>query len=110
MTPLPNRLQLMLKMQETQTDDAFLAYAIALEYRAIGDLTQAMDLLSKLVLNHPDYLPSYYQLGKMYEDQEKTEEAISIYLSGKKIAKQSADRKTLGELNEALMMLDIYEE
>jgi tetratricopeptide (TPR) repeat protein len=110
MTPLPERLQMMLKMQETQQDDAFLAYAIALEHRAIGDHTKAKDMLAHLVHKHPDYLPSYYQLGKMYEADGNNEEAISIYLLGKKLAKRCDDRKTLGELNEALMMLDIYED
>jgi tetratricopeptide (TPR) repeat protein len=104
------RLHMMLKMQESQPDDSFLAYAISLEYRALGDHRNAAALLTALIKKDPDYLPSYYQLGKMQEDNGQLTEAIETYKAGKKLAKRTSDMKTLGELNEALMMLDVYED
>ena len=51
-----------------------------------------------------------YQLGKLYEQSSDTEKAITVYRDGKVVAKKAKDRKTLGELTEALMILDADEE
>lgn len=104
------RLQMMIKMQESQPDDSFLAYAISLEYRALGDQKKASSLLMALIKKDPDYLPSYYQLGKIQEEEGALADAIETYKAGKKLARRTNDMKTLGEMNEALMMLDVYEE
>lgn len=100
----------MLKMQESQPDDSFLAYAISLEYRALGDQQKAAGMLTALIKKDPDYLPSYYQMGKIHEEQGQLADAIATYKAGKKLARRTNDMKTLGELNEALMMLDVYED
>ena len=60
--------------------------------------------------NDPEYLASYYQLGKMLEEKNKASEAIDVYKAGKSVAKKQNDMKTLGEIAEALMLLDVYEE
>jgi tetratricopeptide (TPR) repeat protein len=104
------RLHMMLKMQESQPDDSFLAYAISLEYRALGDHHKAASMLAALIKKDPDYLPSYYQLGKIQEEHGQLADAIETYKAGKKLARRTNDMKTLGELNEALMMLDVYED
>lgn len=54
----------------------------------------------------PDYLATYYQLGKLLEEVGKTEEAIEVYKRGRELAKKTKDVKAMGELSEALMILD----
>lgn len=105
-----DRLKMIEQMLETNPKDSFLHYAAALEYHKKSDLNQAIKILRSIIKNDPNYLASYYQLGKMLEEKSKVEEAIEVYKSGKEVAKKQSEMKTLGELSEALMLLDVYED
>ena len=104
------RLKMIEVMLETNPRDSFLHYAAALEHQKQGDTAQAIKILRHLIKQSPDYLASYYQLGKILEEKGKTEEAIDVYQQGKSVARKQNDMKTLGELSEALMLLDVYED
>jgi len=101
---------MILDMLQHNSDDSFLRYAAALEYIKIDDKDKAIHYLKSLVKDFPEYLATYYQLGKILEEKGKPEKAIEIYKKGREVAKKQQDRKTLGELSEALMILDIYDE
>lgn len=103
---MDNRLKMIEEMLITNPRDTFLLYAISLEYKKIGDTSTAIKKLEELVLTNPDYLGSYYQLGKLYENENQLEKAIEIYKKGKIIATEKNDPKTLGELNEAIYILE----
>lgn len=105
-----DRLALILEMLENNPADPFLRYAAALEYAKMGLNTEAISYLKSLLKDNPEYLPSYYQLGKLLEERGESELAIAIYRKGKEVAKVQNDGKTLGELSEALMLLDVYDE
>lgn len=104
-----NRLDMILEMLQTNDDDSFLRYAAALEYMKLGETDTAIDYLKKLVKDFPEYLASYYQLGKLLEEKGKTNKAIEIYKKGTVVARKQNDTKTLGELGEALMIHDVYD-
>ena len=93
-------------MLKDEPDDSFLNYALALEYAKANDMDKAIILLEKIIERDANYLGAYYQLGNYYEETGNIHEAIDIYTKGIGIAKQQNNRKTLGELNEALMMLE----
>lgn len=97
-------------MLETNPKDSFLHYAAALEHQKNGDLPQAIKILKNLIKQSPDYLASYYQLGKILEERSRVEEAVEVYKAGKTVAAKQNDTKTLGEIAEALMLLDVYED
>lgn len=104
------RLELILEMLEKDPNDNFLIYAAALEYQKAGDEKNAVVHLEKLTKNFPDYLGAYYTLGKIYENTGEFDKAVSTYKKGKEIAKKHKDEKTIGELTEALMLLDEEED
>jgi len=101
-----NRMELISEMLEKNPDDTFLNYAAALEYKKENKINKAMSFFRRIIDNDPDYLPTYYQLGKLLEEKNKTEEAVVIYKQGRELAKKKNDIKTLGELSEALLILD----
>ena len=92
-------------MLSTNSKDPFLNYAAALEYSKFGD-KKAISLLEDVADFDPKYLGTYYLLGQIYEEVDQLEKAISIYRRGRKIANEQNNNKTLGELNEALMLID----
>jgi hypothetical protein len=54
----------------------------------------------------PDYLPLYYQLGKLIEDAGDVEAALAVYRKGQVLAIAQYDLKTRSELEEAIWMLE----
>jgi lipopolysaccharide biosynthesis regulator YciM len=105
-----DRLELVLEMLEKNPKDVFLKYAAAIEYRKIDEDEKAIKHIEELLDIDPEYLGAYYTLGHLYEQKDEIEKAINIYKKGKAVAKKQNDQKTIGELTEALMLLDEEEE
>ena len=104
-----NRLDLLLEYLQNEPHDEFLNYALAMEFQKNNQLKEAIEQLEKLKEINSDYLATYYSLGKLYESIDNNDSAIINYKKGVELAKQQNNKKTLGELNEALMLLDTDE-
>ena len=100
------RLQKLQEWEALKPTDAFLKFAIAQEFTSNGQDEDALPYLELLVEKFGDYLPTYYQLGKLYERLGKYDNATSTYIQGTEIAKQNKDAKTLRELNEAILLIE----
>lgn len=101
-----SRLQQLQAMLAQEPDDSFLIYALALEYAKSNNVNKAIEVLENLIGKDAAYLGSYYQLGKYYEQTEQLQKAADIYTQGIAIAQQQNNKKILGELNTALLLLD----
>ena len=99
------RLKKLMEWEAQKPDDAFLKFAIAQEYVSGERDGEAIKYYRILLEHFPDYLASYYQLGKLYERAEKPDEAMKTYEQGMKVAQASGDAKTQRELKEALSLL-----
>jgi tetratricopeptide (TPR) repeat protein len=100
------RLDYILQMLKTEPNDSFLRYALSLEYAKSNEIKKAIETIEALLANDSDYLGAYYQLGKLYEQADNTPLAIETYKKGIAIAQKQNNRKTLGELNEALFLIE----
>lgn len=94
------------EMMQTDATDPFLPYALALEYKKLGQTMVCAEQLNNLLGKFPDYLPAYYQLGQTLEETGNTQAAVLIYKKGLALARQQKDMKTAGEINEALQRLE----
>ena len=101
-----DRIKLIKEMLSSNSTDPFLNYAAALEYSKLGEKSKSVKLLEGIVKNNPEYLGAYYQLGKLLEEGDQLVAAIAIYKKGCKVALKQKNQKTLGELTEALMLVD----
>jgi len=101
-----SRIEQIREMLREEPEDAFLIYALALEYEKAGEIPEAISSLETLQQKQPGYLPVYYKLGKLHEDLGRAQKAIRYYKEGIQVARQQNDQKTLGALKEALMFLD----
>jgi Tfp pilus assembly protein PilF len=101
-----SRLQQLQQMLLDEPNDSFLNYALALEYAKEDNPLQAIKIIEEVVQRDENYLGAYYQLGKLYEQQNLSEKAIAIYQKGISIAKAQNNKKAQGELNEALWILE----
>lgn len=103
---MENRIAQIKKMMETDPNDSFLVYALALEQEKEGKIKDAIKTIEELMQKDPAYLGAYYKLGKLYESLSKEEAAKKTYLKGIELAKKIEDNKTRGELEEALWLIE----
>ena len=95
------RLAKLLNFLESDPNDPFVLYALATEYNSANDHEQAFHYYLKLVTSHPDYVGTYYHLGKLYEKQQKAEAAIQTYKDGMAAARRKSDNHAFSELQGA---------
>lgn len=100
------RLAKLQEMIEQKPGDAFLWYAVALEYAQAGNAHEAIARLMKVLEKFPEYLPAYYQLAQLLENTGQSVEAREVYKQGIVLAEKQNDLKTYRELQTALQLLE----
>ncbi len=93
-----DRLEQLLQYLNDNPKDSFLQYALALEYLKKGDHVTGLEYFETLVKNDPDYVGTYYHLGKLYVKLGRKEDAENCYTQGLKIAKNQNDHHSFAEL------------
>ena len=97
---MASRIQQLEGFVNEDPNDPFNLYALALEYSK-SDGRKAIDLFNQLLNRHPDYVPTYYQLGKLYIDFSENEKALDMFDLGIKVTADKKDYKALRELQSA---------
>ncbi|HLV52921.1 MAG TPA: hypothetical protein VKY29_02790 [Cryomorphaceae bacterium] len=100
------RMELIEEMLEKNPEDTYLNFAAALEYKKQGSLKKALATFRKIIKLDPNYLPTYYQVGSLLESFDRVDEAITVYRKGLELAQERKDVTAVGELSEALLILD----
>jgi tetratricopeptide (TPR) repeat protein len=96
-----SRLDTIKKMLEESPKDSFLNFALAKEFEKTGNIESALNSYLQLYSLDPEYVGLYYHLGKLYEEFEEFEKALSIYDEGIALCKKISDFHALSELNNA---------
>lgn len=100
------RKELIYDMLVKEPNDVFLNYALAMEHLSAEEFKEAEAQLRKVLAINPHYLPCFYQLGQLNEKLGNNDLALTFYKQGVDIAKSQNNTKALGELNEAIWMLE----
>lgn len=95
------RLTKLFEFLAKEPNDSFVLYAIATEYNAQSDLENALKYYLKLTEIHPDYVGTYYHLGKLYEKIGEKDKAVLVYETGITEARKKRDMHALSELQGA---------
>ena len=101
-----SRKEQILTMLVSEPNDVFLNYALAMELLAIDTFNEAEEQFKKVLTINSTYLPCFYQLGQVSEKLGNNDTAITYYKQGIDLAKLQNNNKALGELNEAIWMLE----
>ncbi len=100
------RIDALLSMLQTEPKDIFLNYSLAMEYASENNLGLAEDQFLKVLNFQPDYIPAFYQLGKLYELKQINDKALEFFYKGKDLAKTQGNNKAFNEFSEAIFMLE----
>ena len=96
-----DRIEKLKEYLQISPGDSFLKHALALEYIKLGDDMKARNYFNDILSNQPEYVASYYHLGKLLERQGEQLDAIKIYEQGMQEAKKAGDQHTYNELQAA---------
>ncbi len=96
-----NRIDKILEYLQAEPEDNFLRHALALEYIKDGKDEDAQKLFESILADHPDYIGSYYHLGKLLERNGEKDTAIEWYDKGMVAAKKAGDQHAYNELQAA---------
>jgi len=93
-----SRLEKLLEFIKNEPEDPFLKYALATEYLRLNQTDKALAYYEDLVNNHPNYVGTYYHLGKLYEALSRKQDAITTYETGMKVTREQRDNHAFSEL------------
>jgi Tfp pilus assembly protein PilF len=96
-----DRLQRLREMLAQQPTDSFLNHAMALEEIKLGNEAAARALFESILQRDPQYIGSYYHLGKLLDRQGDETAAIEVFERGMEVAKKLGDQHALNELRGA---------
>ncbi len=92
------RLEKLLEFIKAEPEDPFLKYALATEYLRLNQTDKALAYYEDLVNKHPNYVGTYYHLGKLYEALNRKQDAINTYETGMKVTREQRDNHAFSEL------------
>ncbi len=103
---MSKRLLALQALVEKGSNDPFVFYGLAMEYRSLERSEEALATFERLRQAHPDYLPMYLICGQLLEGRGERERAREWLEHGLALANRVGDGKARGELTEALDALD----
>ncbi|MET3113843.1 tetratricopeptide (TPR) repeat protein [Pedobacter sp. CG_S7] len=95
------RLISLLEFLKSDPNDPFVIYALATEYNSLNDTKQAFHYYHLLISDHPDYVGTYYHLGKLYEKNLELDKATETYQKGMAVAREKRNNHAFSELQGA---------
>lgn len=100
-----NRIAQLQEFLKDTPQDAFLNYALAIEYVGMENDSLAQPIFEKLITEQPEYSATYYHLGKLYERANRKDDAETIYKKGITVTMKNREQHALAELQNALTNL-----
>ena len=102
------RIKKLYQFIEKDPNDPFVRFALAIELIRSERENEAVSYLEELIDKYPDYIGSYYHLGKLYEKINAMNKAARTYEAGMKWAKKLNDTHSLSELLSAYNALEKF--
>ena len=101
---MSKRLEFLVKTSE-KSEDPFVWYGLAMEYRSLSRLDEAVATFQKLRERAPAYRPMYLMCGQVLASQGRRDEAREWFVAGAEVARTAGDAHSLSELESALQTL-----
>lgn len=104
------RIPLLLQSLEARPDDPFVHYALALEYANAGESGEALLRFESARRKFPDYVPLFYQYGKLLAASGRGDEAAAVIRRGLEVSREKGDAHAHKELGGLLAAVESGEE
>jgi len=104
--PASDRLGQLLAMLGRQPNDRFLLYAVAMEYKKLGENSLAIEYFNRTIEADCNYCYAYYQRGQVQQLAGQIEQARLSYRQGIQAAARAGDEHARAELESALQLIE----
>jgi tetratricopeptide (TPR) repeat protein len=91
---------------QAREDQPFPFYALAIEYKLVGDFENSRRFFEETLRRFPNYVPTFYHYGQLLEAISEPEEARRMYQMGVQVASEAGDAHAHSELLGALRNLE----
>ncbi|MCY3776589.1 MAG: tetratricopeptide repeat protein [Candidatus Aminicenantes bacterium] len=102
----PSRLERLRQLVAQGSGDPFPLYGLAMEYKRLGRIEEAVRAFGRLLELHPRYIPAYYQFGTALVLSGDFEQARKTLARGIRIAESQGNQHAREELVRALEELE----
>ncbi len=102
---MSKRLAYLEKITSDGSTDPFAWYGLALEYKTLGRIDDALRTFEQLRERTPDYVPMFLMCGQMLADAGRADAARTWLEAGVTVARAKRDTHALGEIEAALEAL-----
>lgn len=102
---MSKRLDFLLSLTSSGKGDSFAWYGLAMEYRSLSRLDEAIATFEQLRARAPDYLPMYLMCGQALAQTGRTDEAREWLSAGIGVARTVGNEHSRSELEGALQAL-----
>jgi tetratricopeptide (TPR) repeat protein len=99
------KLALLEQMAAKDPKQPFPRYGVAMELASQGRLADSAAAFAALAKDLPDYVPTYFQAGKVLEKLDRLDEARDFYGRGIAAATKAGNGHARDELEAALSIL-----
>jgi Tfp pilus assembly protein PilF len=99
-------LERLLALVTEDPGNSFYRYGLAMEYARLERNEEAVHSFAELIERDPQYVASYFQMGRLLQQLGRSEQAREIYLRGITVASQKGDWHAKGELEAALETIE----
>ncbi len=100
------RLAFLEKTTAGGSQDPMAWYGLAMEYRKLSRIDEALQTFTTLRTRSPDYVAMYLMCGQMLDEAARKDEAREWLESGLAAAKAKGDSHAASEIESALSLLD----
>ncbi len=100
-----SRIDAIAKIVESQPNDPFPRYGLAMEYKNAGRAEEAHAQFEELRRRHPDYVPQYLMHGNLLASIHRLDDARAVLQAGLAAARKKGDGHAAGEIESALQNL-----
>lgn len=92
-------------MLETDPDDVFVRYMLAMALVSEDDPAAAISEFDEILRRDPDHVPAHFQKGQLLAREGEIDQARQILQQGIATARRVGDQHALGEMTEFLETL-----
>jgi predicted Zn-dependent protease len=98
-----SRLEKILAMLESEPNDTFLRYTLAMEYRKMGETGKSLPILKDLAYHTtPNYIPAYFMAAQQWVEIDDLDQARAFLRDGIEEARRQNDLHAAAEMGELL--------